>query len=175
VVPSCSTKFGCEAAPLAAARADNDECPTSAQAAAGNARWAAARFDTIKDEDLTVGLFYDADGTEHRFMSGRDREAETALKVGRKAGVFPSQGRFVVADHVEVKVAAAMREADVTFGVLVINNSGGPCRLDDNDEPEPLSCLAIVPKLLPREAKLTVWWPAEDMHSMKSRTLTGEE
>ena len=91
VVPSCSTKFGCDAM-SAAAHADSDECPPNAQAAAGYARWAAARLDTIKDEDPAVGLFYDEDGAEHRFVSGRDREAETALKVGREAGCLSQPG-----------------------------------------------------------------------------------
>lgn len=94
----------------------------------------------------------------HHFVSGQDADADNALAVGREAGVFPKVGAPIVVDHVEVKVAAAMRKADVRMGTLLINNSGGPCRVEAGGV-EPQSCLAFLPRLLPAGAELIVWWP----------------
>jgi len=171
VVPSCSTKFGCDAAPAAAHAADA-ECPSDVEQAADDAAWAADRLDSIKDEHVTTGLFYDEDGHRHDFVSGRDDDAERAVEVGRDAGVFPDKGRPVVVDHVEVKVAAAMRAGEVMAGVLVINNVGGPCKLIGNDQVAPMSCQAIMPGLLPPTASLTVWW-ADEQGRIRSLVFSG--
>jgi len=171
VVPSCGTKFGCDAAP-ARAHADDASCPADSDQAADDAIWAAARLDTIKDEHVTTGLFYDEDGHQHDFVSGRDDDADRAVDIGRDAGVFPDRGHPVVVDHVEIKVAAAMRNADVLGGVLVINNSGGPCGLIGGSEVQPVSCRALVPELLPRGATLTVWW-ADKLGELQSTVFSG--
>lgn len=100
-------------------------------------------------------------------------DADKALKVGRDAGVFPASGRPYVVDHVEVKVAAAMRDSGEMAGVLVINNSSGPCLLDDEGNVAPMSCLAYQPRLLLAEATLTVWWPAPGGGPPRNQTFVG--
>jgi hypothetical protein len=125
------------------------------------------------DERVTTGLFYDTDGTKHEFVSARDTASDLALKVGRDAGVFPSSGRPVVVDHVEVKVAAAMRNSGEKAGVLLINNSSGPCRRNAEGDIEPASCLAFLPRLLPTGATLTVWWPDPSGGSLHRQLFVG--
>jgi hypothetical protein len=105
--------------------------------------------------------------------SRRDADSDLALKVGREVGVFPASGRPDVVDHVEVKVAAAMRNGEETAGVLVINNSGGPCLLDEDGDVAPVSCLAYLPRLLPNGATLTVWWPGAGDTSPHKQTFVG--
>lgn len=46
-------------------------------------------------------------------------------------------------------------------GVLVINQTDGPCERNRDDSIDPASCLSVVPKLLPAGAKLVMWWPGE--------------
>ena len=107
IVPSCSTEFDCDAAG-STARADTDECPGSVEEAAGNAGWAAARFATIRDERLTVGLFYDPDGSRHRVESGKDSAAERANELLRELGNLPPGASAFTADHVEAAQQAAL-------------------------------------------------------------------
>jgi hypothetical protein len=76
---------------------------------------------------MTSALFYDPDGRETRYTSERNADSDTALSVGRTAGVFPTSGRPNIVDHVEVKAAAGMRKVGVLRGVMVINNPAGPC------------------------------------------------
>jgi hypothetical protein len=113
--------------------------------ATGDEGWLRDRLASIKDSKITTGLVFDEDGEAHKFVSGRDDDAEIALKVGRDAGAFPQAGRPNVVDHVEVKAAAAMRRGDVRHGLLVINKSSGPCA---PDEALPYTCVNLVPKLL---------------------------
>jgi nucleic acid/nucleotide deaminase of polymorphic system toxin len=80
-----------------------------------------------------------------------------ATDVGHEVGAFPPAGSPTAVDHVEIKVAAAMRRGNVTQTVLVINNSEGPCGLDD-PRARPNTCHALVPKLLAPGATLTVFW-----------------
>jgi hypothetical protein len=87
--------------------------------------------------------------------------------------VFPASGRPNVVDHVEVKVAAAMRDSGETSGVLVINNSGGPCLIDEEGTVAPMSCLAYLPQLLPADATLTVWWPDPSGGQPHKQTFVG--
>lgn len=172
VVPSCSTKFGCESA-AAVANADSGSCPSDVDDAADDAGWAAARLETIKDKKPTIGLFYDSDGTELEFDSTKDDAAKRALQVGRDAKVFPPSGRPYVVDHVEVKVVAAMRDSDETEGVLVINNSRGPCYGSHPRDPERMTCQSFLPRLLRPGATLTVWWPDPDGGTPHKQTFTG--
>ena len=170
LVPSCSSEFDCEAAG-AIAHADDDECPSDVTEAAGDAEWAADRFATIADRKLTAGLFYDSKGSRHRVKSGKDSAADRANELLRELGRLPPGASAFTADHVEVKIAARMRDEDVESGVLVINHPGGPCAVVDG-EPQPMSCQAFVPVLLPEGARLTVWWP-QSGGSMASFTFTG--
>lgn len=92
----------CEAAG-AVARADDESCPASAGEAADNASWAAARWESIRERPPTVGLFYDEDGTQHEYVSGKDgaeRTAEVLAEVGAAASPI---GTCPAATHVEVK------------------------------------------------------------------------
>jgi hypothetical protein len=172
--PSCG-RFACgyEPAWLPQAQADSGNCPDSITGAANDAQWAADQIASIADQKPTVGLFYDPDGMPHSFDSQKGAAADKALEVGRDAGVFPASGRPNVVDHVEVKVAAAMRHSGEMAGVLVINNSGGPCLLDNEGTVAPMSCLAYLPRLLPAEATLTVWWPAPEGGAPDKQTFVG--
>jgi hypothetical protein len=172
--PSCG-RFACSYVPywVPQAQADSGGCPDSLQGAATDAGWAADRIASIADEKVTAGLLFDADGEPHTFASAKDADADKALKVGRDAGVFPSSGRPYVVDHVEMKVAAAMRDSGEKAGVLVINNSEGPCKRSEEGEVEPASCLAYLPKLLPAGATLTVWWPDPGGGAPHRQTFVG--
>lgn len=170
-------KFGCGWEPqfnlgAPAAHAVDDGCPESIRGAMNDAEWAAEQHAGIENEDLTAGRFFDEDGMQHRFDSSRDNAADTALKVGRDVGAFPARGRPNVVDHVEVKVAAAMREAEVATGVLVINNSDGPCVRGAASGALPYTCQEIVPRLLAPGATLIVWWQ-DDNGQMRKRLFEG--
>jgi hypothetical protein len=154
VVPGCSTKFGCESAG-AVAHADSDDCPSDIGDAAADSSWAAARLDTIKGEKPTVGLAYDENGTEHRYDSRKDATANRVNEILRDLGVLLPRAQANAANHVEMKVAADMRDGDEEDIVLVINNQNGPCPVGDS---QPFACQTLVPKVLPEDATLTVWW-----------------
>lgn len=66
-----------------------------------------------------------------------------------------------------------MRDSGEAAGVLVINNSGGPCLLDDEEDVAPMSCLAYLPRLLPVGATLTVWWPSPGGGAPLKQTFVG--
>jgi len=162
VVPSCSTTFGCESA-TATAHADSGNCPDNVDDAAEDADWAADRIASLEDADITTGLLYDEDGTEHRVESGERGDAyELALSYLR-----PVIGRTApqAAGHVEPKAAALVRHAEQEQAVLVINNPEGPC----NYVAANIGCLRVVELMLPEGSTLTVWWPGG-----KHRTLTGK-
>jgi hypothetical protein len=145
LVPSCAAPFGCDASAVATARAADDACPSNLDAAVTDAAWAAARLSAIKDKKKTVGVHYDSDGTAHEFTSGRDGDAEKAQEyLGMKSG------RPWVVEHVEVKIAARMRDGGETHGVVVINNE--PCE-------GVMSCPAAVRAILPEGSQLTIWSP----------------
>lgn len=171
--PSCG-RFACSYEPawLSLAQADSAGCPDTVSGAADDAEWAADRIASIADQRSTVGLFYDSDGTPHSYDSQKGADADEALEVGRDAEVFPASGRLDVVDHVEVKVAADMRDGGETAGVLVLN-SGGPCLLDDTASAAP--CLAYLPKLLPAGATLTVWWPDPGGGPPRKKTFVGDQ
>ncbi|HEV2777873.1 MAG TPA: DddA-like double-stranded DNA deaminase toxin [Actinophytocola sp.] len=171
--PSCG-RFACSYTPSwwPQAEADSgDSCPENIAAAAGDATWAAGRYATIKDAKITTGLFYDADGSEHRIESGRDADSERVLAVLYEIGVVQPPVRPNVVDHVETKVAALMRAEGLTSGVLVINFPRGVC---GTEAPQPYSCAAIVPAILPDGATLAVWSPREIDEGRPSVKLTGD-
>ena len=169
VVPSCSTEFGCDAAG-AVAHADDGECPSGLEDAANDAEWAADRIASLraKKAKLTTGLFYDEDGAEHTHVSGYDENSDRAEEALDEAGVeFPPAGRHPAAAHVETKIAAGMRDNDITFGVVVINHPGGPCGADPATERR-FSCGVVVPAILPEGSTLAVWFPGA-VESVKLR------
>jgi len=117
-------------------------------------------METIKDKKLTTGLFYDEDGNEESFTSGeKDDAARQANDVLDDVGIprEPRAKRHAVAAHVEVKVAAQMREARVRYGVLVINNPSGICQGVGGGT----GCQDVLRAVLPVGAILAVWTPLE--------------
>lgn len=126
-------QFGCRIALVS--NDGGDSCPADLNQAAHDAQWAKTRIDAIDariangSKKYTYGAFYDRDGVGHQYESGQDGDAYNAQEVGRDIGVFPARGTVITVEHVEVKVAARMRQAEVPDGVLVINNPGGPCGL----------------------------------------------
>lgn len=161
--PSCG-RFACGLEPSWWPQAEADSgaaCPDDITAAANDAEWAADRIASLQDADakVTSGLFYDKDGTEHTYSSGFDEYADHAEQALRDAGVeFPPVGRHPAAAHVETKIAAIMRENDIPFGVVVINNERGPCGADPTTERR-FSCGVAVPAILPAGSTLAVWFP----------------
>jgi hypothetical protein len=161
--PSCG-RFACSLEPAwwPQAEADSgDACPDDITAAASDAAWAADRIEWLRTNvtKVTTGLFFDADGTEHTIHSGYDENSDLAEQALRDAGVeFPPVGRHPAAAHVETKIAARMRENDITHGVVVINNPRGPCGADPTSERR-FSCGIAVPAILPAGSTLAVWFP----------------
>lgn len=149
-------RFSCSVAPwfVPVARADG-ACPGSLHAAMADAGWAAERWEEIRDERQTVGLFYDEDGHRHRYESGDQKgaDAERARRVLRDAGASRApNGSYPAASHVETKVAALMHEHGVRRGTLVINNL--PCGGDRG-----LSCQEVLSLMLPPGTMLRLWYP----------------
>jgi len=170
--PSCG-RFGCSYVPSwwpQAVADSGDGCPDGIDGAATDAEWAADRYESIKDATVTTGLFFDEDGTEHRIESGRDDNSERVLSTLYDLGVVQPPVRPNVVDHVEAKVAALMRENDLKSGVLVINFPRGVC---GTDSPQPYTCAAMVPAILPEGATLAVWSPRELNKGRSSVKLTG--
>jgi hypothetical protein len=172
--PSCG-RFACgyEPAWLPQAEADSGSCPDDVKGAATDDAWAADRLATIADEPTTKGLFYDEDGTEHSFTSSpRDEHADRVNELLRELRYLPPGATTSIADHVEAKVAASMRDNTVMSGVLIINHPAGPCPPEATST-QPLSCRSLVPILLPKGASLTVWWQAPGL-PIKSMRFVGD-
>jgi archaellum component FlaG (FlaF/FlaG flagellin family) len=176
------TKFDCGRTGAATAHANTTDCPANLGQAMSDAPWAAARIAAINAEvaanpnsytkKYTHGELYEQDGTAHWYDSGQDADADSAEQVGRALRVFGPVGRVAATEHVEVKVSARMRTANVTQAVLVINNPGGPCGVDE-DEPGVFRCAVVVPKILPAGASLTVWWPGRTPGTAQVTTYHG--
>lgn len=168
-------QFGCEIQ-LVAADGDSGDCPADLNQAAHDAEWATARIDAINArvaanvKKYIYGEFYDNDGIAHWYESGQDADADNAQAVGRMAGVLPAHGTAITVEHVEVKVAARMRQATIGAGVLVINNPAGPCGQDIKGQ---YSCVVLVPRLLPFGASPVVWWPGSDGQHPQQVTMVG--
>jgi len=61
-------------------------------------------------------LLYDEDGTQHTYTSGEDDDFDLAEEVLEERGAPRSRaGTYPAASHVEVKVAALMRDNDVAY------------------------------------------------------------
>lgn len=150
------TRFGCEAAGSAGpvAYAASGDCPSSVEDAANDAQWAANRIAEIAGEHDTTGVLYDSDGNSTTFTSGETGDAfQRALEYLSSILGGENYARQA-AGHVETKAAAAMRQRDQTFAVLVINHTKGPC-----DWASRLGCQQLVPLMLPRGTTLVVWSP----------------
>jgi hypothetical protein len=124
----------------------------------------------VSGKKITTETSYDEAGEPTTITSGRDNAADIALKVGRDAGAFPQNARPNVVDHVEVEVAAAMREDGVAHALVIINNELGPC---SPDETLPYTCVNIVPKVLAPGAELWVVWE-DGQGQLKKRQFVGE-
>lgn len=149
-------RFSCGVTPwfVPVARADS-ACPGSLAGAMGDAQWATDRWEEIRDERQTVGLFYDENGHRHRYESGDEKgaDAERVRKVLRDVGAPQApNGSYPAASHVETKVAALMREHGVKLGTLVINNQ--PCGGDRG-----LSCQEVLTLVMPPGTVLRLWYP----------------
>jgi hypothetical protein len=152
-------RFGCVGAGSGIAHADTADCPADFAAAEGDRRWAADRYDMIKNDKVTTGLFYDEDGTEHTFISGEDSDADLANQILRQTGIpFPRRATIhPAAAHVEAKAASRMRDSALHEGIMVINNSRGVCGADD--EASAYGCARVLSAVLPSQARLVIWWP----------------
>ncbi|TDP96710.1 DddA-like double-stranded DNA deaminase toxin [Labedaea rhizosphaerae] len=173
--PSCG-RFSCSYEPawIPIAHADSGGCPDALSEAMVDASWAADRLDGIAKKKVTAGLFYDPDGMLHEFDSSQNEDSRRAWEVGRDAGVFDPRGPSFLVDHVEVKVAAAMRDSGTMTGVLVINKTDGPCGRNRDGTIDQGSCLSVVPQLLPVGAKLVVWWPGKDGSPVSTTFVGGQ-
>lgn len=165
-----SDQFGCQI-DLPAAHADDNSCPTTIGQAANDAHWAAARIATIANERMTTGLLYDEDGHEEKIVSGR--AGPSYQSVLRYLSPYPS---YIVRDrpkgvdaagHVEPKATAIMRESSLTFGVLLINNPGGPCTYASGQ-----GCDVIMQLILPKGSTIVVWWPAGGHQTYQGRAVS---
>lgn len=150
-------QFGCQI-DLSAAHADDNSCPTTLGQAANDAQWAADRIATIADEHITTGLLYDGDGHEEKIVSGRAGSAyESVLRylAPYPSSVVRDRPKGVdAAGHVEPKATAMMRDSQLTFGVLVINNPNGPCVYASGQ-----GCGVIMQLILSERSTIVVWWP----------------
>ncbi|WP_370949240.1 DddA-like double-stranded DNA deaminase toxin [Amycolatopsis sp. cg5] len=72
----------------------------------------------------TYGKWIDAEGNTQQLASGRDADAEEVWSQLQAAGLSASR-RPVVADHVEMKLAARMVNSGTTHAEVVLNNR--PC------------------------------------------------
>ena len=166
-VPSCG-RFSCSYEPAWPPRAQagsSDGCPDAIHGAMNDGQWAADRYSEIKDERDTTGVFYDQDGVRQTFASGDEKgaDAELARKVLREVGARADRSDgFPAATHVEVKVAALMRERGVTAGVLVINHVGGPCTGTAG-----FACSEVLSLIVPPGSTLRVWFKALDGSGMQ--------
>jgi len=95
----------------------------------------------------TTGLFFDSSPDGYTALSsGTDELSERVAQILNNAGISG-----VNPTHVETKIAARMRDNEIVFGVLVINNTflcGGP------DAP---GCRGALPAILSEGATLYVW------------------
>lgn len=166
--------FSCSYAPwfIAEARADTgNDCPGSIAEAWDNSTWAMGRWSEIQDERETTGSFYGEDGARHTVVSGDEKgqDAEYANRVLREVGAQSDRsGRYPAATHVEVKIAALMREAGFRKGVVIINHKTGPC-----GGTEGLSCKEVLPLILSPGTTLRVWYMPLGSSTIQHVDFTG--
>jgi len=99
----------------------------------------------------TAGRWVGADGRERGpVSSGRDDDSRHAAEVLQKLGVGPVRGSLLSTEHVEVKLAARLRDATHKQVSLVINNT--PCG-------GRYSCDRLLPQILKVGQALTLHWP----------------
>lgn len=169
--PSCA-RFSCGYEPywLLQAEADSGECPEALGDAWSNAGWAAERWAEIKDDDKTAGLYYDAHGEPRKIRSGvlKGADTERARQVLRQVGAAAAKdGSYPAAHHVEVKIAARMREDGAKAALVVINHPDGPCP----GRGAGLSCQEVLPLVLATGSTLRVWW--QEGGVMRFQDFTG--
>jgi hypothetical protein len=127
-----------------------------------SARWAETQLRqlAIAGATVTTGLLYtDANGENPATLTSGESGAEFGLAsryLRANAGsiirdVPPGQQ---AAGHVEPKAAALMRHDTHVYGVLVINNSDGPCTWASGP-----GCVGLIELILPKGSTMVVWWP----------------
>jgi len=101
--------------------------------------------------EKTSGIWQDADGTEHRLISGqRDKYYEQVKDFLREHRIGRRDGEPMVASHVEAKFALFMRERGLMHETIAVNKV--PCTGD-------LSCDELLKRFLPPGGTLTVFGP----------------
>ena len=73
--------------------------------------------------------------------------------------------------HVESKVAALMRRGSIASADLVVDNT--VCGTNQRDREHAWSCAAILPAILPLNARLTVWVTRDSGRTWWRTTYTG--
>jgi hypothetical protein len=156
--------FSCSLQPWFVAEAQveagDEGCPGSLDEAWNDADWAMDRYEQIASSYRTTALYYLDDGRRHNITSGDDKgpDALRAERALRATGASSIRGRYPAASHVEVKVAAIMRENGTTKGEMVINHRAGPCF---GNPAIGLSCQEVLSLVLPPGAILRVWYLPE--------------
>jgi hypothetical protein len=77
---------------------------------------------------------------------------------------------YPVASHAEPKGAVWMRQNKITYTVVVINNTDGPC---GQERPEKFACTQAVRAILPVGSTMVVWWWSDQDNRMASATYEG--
>jgi SCP1.201-like deaminase len=99
----------------------------------------------------TTGRWIGAEGRERGPVnSGRDDDSCHAAEVLQKLGIGPVRGSLLSTEHVEVKLAARLRDATHKHVSVVINNT--PCG-------GRYSCDRLLPQILKVGQALTLHWP----------------
>ena len=151
--PFSSSSGGCDA-PAAAgtiAHADSGDCEDLKHASI-DPNWAAEQQQRseLRNGKLTTGLFFDISPDSYTALSsGYDSLSERAVSILTDTGysdIDPDP-----ATHVETKTAVKMRDDEISFGVLVINNTY-VCGQSGS-----IGCRDAVAVILPEGATLYIW------------------
>ncbi|WP_425684103.1 DddA-like double-stranded DNA deaminase toxin [Micromonospora sp. DT31] len=122
----------------------------------------------LADKKVTTGQVVDDAGNKigGPVSSGRDGSHRAIQDLLQGSGVpMPRNAPHPAADHVEAKIALAMRRRGISHANVVINNGRGVCG-------GPFSCQSAVPAILPAGSRMTVWYPTPG--GLRSFTLTGK-
>lgn len=99
----------------------------------------------------TSGRWVDSSGQEQGPLhSGRDEDSRRAAELLRKLGIGPARGTLLSTEHVEVKLAARLRDGGSGHVSVVINNT--PCG-------GRYSCDRLLPQILKLGQAVTLHWP----------------
>ncbi|HEY3610058.1 MAG TPA: DddA-like double-stranded DNA deaminase toxin [Pseudonocardiaceae bacterium] len=151
---------GCDASGPAVAHADTGQCPATAQDLATDYTWAQQRIQSLTGQPVTTGkLYYGNAATGYQvetFQSGFDTWSDKAEAILKQAGVtMPRVGRFPAVADVETKASVYLRQNEIDYGVIVINNGKWPTGVCQG----PFSCDTAIRAILVPGSTLAVWWP----------------